>query len=110
MSIKKNPGEADARFRFYKELNDCRPEEIRKIETPFWFRKLVTIREAIESFGVRPDDVDLVLVNGESVDFGYLLSDGDQVRVYTIFERFDISSITRVREKLLMKITSKSKR
>ena len=109
MSIKASPGEEEARFRFYEELNDCLPEGIRKVETPFWFSKPRTIKEAIESFGIRPDDVDLVLVNGVSVDFGYLLKDGDRVSVYPVFERFDISSITKVREKPLNKIRPKSR-
>jgi hypothetical protein len=110
LSIKASPGEEEARFRFYEELNDCVPEGSRKIETPYWFSKPSTIKEAIESFGIRPDDVDLVLVNGVSVDFGYLLKDGDCVSVYPVFERFDISSITKVREKPLNKIRPKSRR
>ena len=52
MSIKATPGEEEARFRFYEELNDCIPEGIRKVETPFWFSKPRTIKEAIESFGM----------------------------------------------------------
>jgi hypothetical protein len=99
LSIKAGLGGKEARFRFYEELNDCLPEGIRKVETPFGFSKRRTVKEAIISFGIRPDDVDLVLVNGVSVDFGYSLKDGDRVSVYPLFERFDISSITKVREK-----------
>jgi len=104
LSTRASPGDGEARFRFYEELNDCIPEGIRKVETPFRFSKPLTIKEAVESFGISPDDVDLVLVNGVSVDFGYLLRDGDRVSVYPVFERFDISSITKVREKPLKKI------
>jgi hypothetical protein len=107
LGIKASPGEKEAGFRFYEELNDGLPEASRKVETPFWFDKPCTIKEAIESFGVRPDDVDLVLVNGISVDFGYYLKDGDRVSVYPIFERFDISDVTKVREKPLKKIRPK---
>jgi len=110
LSIKASPGDVEARFRFYEELNDCLPEEIRKVETPFWFSKPRTIKEAIESFVIRPDDVDLVLVNSVSVDFGYSLKDGDRVSVYPVFERFDISGITKVREKPLNKIRPNSRR
>ena len=107
MGTKASLDEQEARFRFYEELNDFIPEGSRKVETPFWFNKPCTIKEAIESFGVRPDDVDLVLVDGVSVDFGYILKDGDRVSVYPIFERFDISDVTKVREKPLNKIRSK---
>ncbi len=110
MSIKAGPGDGEARFRFYEELNDRIPEGIRKVETPFWFSRPLTIKEAIGSFGIRPDEIDLVLVNGVSVDFGHLLRNGDRVSVYPIFERFDISGITKVREKPLKKIRPKSRR
>ncbi len=109
LSIKANPSEEEARFRFYEELNDRIPEGIRKVETPFLFSKPLTIKEAIESFGIRPDEVDLVLVNGVSVDLGYLLKGGDRVSVYPVFERFDISSITKVRDKPLREIRPKSR-
>jgi molybdopterin converting factor small subunit len=104
---KASPNDGEARFRFYEELNDGLPEASRKVETAFRFNQPCTVREAIESFGVRPDDVDLVLANGVSVDFGYFLKDGDRVSVYPIFERFDISGITNVREKPLIKIRRK---
>jgi hypothetical protein len=104
---KAGPDVGEAGFRFYEELNDGLPEDSRKVETPFRFNEPCTIKEAIESFGVRPDDVDLVLVNGVSADFGYFLKDGDRVSVYPIFERFDISDVTKVREKPLIKIRRK---
>jgi uncharacterized protein with PIN domain len=47
--------------------------------------------------GVPHTEVDLVLVNGRSVDFGHRLSDGDRVSVYPMFEAFDISPVSRVR-------------
>jgi len=88
----------EATLRFYEELNNHLPEEIRKKETSFRFSEPTTIKEAIETLCIPPDEVDLILVNGESVDFGYLLKDGDHASVYPIFERFDISGITKVRE------------
>jgi hypothetical protein len=107
LSHKANSSKEEASFRFYEELNDYLPETVRKKETPFRFNGSVTIKEAIESFGIRADDVDLVLVNGVSIDFGYFLKDGDRVSVYPIFERFDISGITKVRDKPLNKIRSR---
>ena len=36
----------------------------------------------IESLGVPHAEVDLILVNGESVGFDYIVQDGDRVSVY----------------------------
>lgn len=55
----------------------------------------------IEAIGVPHSEVDVVFVNGESVDFNYRLRDGDDVAVYPVFESFDISAVTRLRAKPL---------
>ena len=39
----------------------------------------------IEECGVPPTKVDLVLINGKSVDFNTLFHDGDRVSVYPVF-------------------------
>jgi uncharacterized protein with PIN domain len=41
--------------------------------------------------------VDLVLVDGRSVDFAHRLLGGERVAVYPVFERFDISPISHLR-------------
>jgi uncharacterized protein with PIN domain len=51
----------------------------------------------IESIGVPHGEVDLILLNGESVDFSALLPDGARVSVYPVFEAIDIGPIARVR-------------
>ena len=42
-------------------------------------------------------EVDLILVDGESVDFGYQLRGGERLAVYPAFERLDITGLTRLR-------------
>ena len=42
-------------------------------------------------------EVDLILVNGESVGFGHRLQCGERVSVYPVFERLDIHSVNRLR-------------
>jgi len=42
-------------------------------------------------------EVDLILVNGASVDFSYIVRDGDRISVYPMFEAFDIQTVSRVR-------------
>jgi len=93
-------------FRFYEELNDYLSEGCRKRDFEVRFEKPVTVRKAIESLGVPPSEVDLILVNARSVSFRYRLKDGDRVSVYPIFEQLDISGLTRVRKQPLMKIRS----
>ena len=90
-----------ATFRFYEELNDYLPEKIRKKEFTYPLEKPTLVKKLIESIGAPSEEVDLILVNGTSVDFSYLVKDKDRVSVYPIFETFDISGITMVRDKPL---------
>ncbi|HDH87561.1 MAG TPA: hypothetical protein ENF36_05890, partial [Desulfobacteraceae bacterium] len=54
------------------------------------------------SLGVPPEEVDLVLVNSESVPFDHIILEGDKISIYPIFESLDISSVTRLRDKPLI--------
>jgi len=91
-------GPALARFRFYEELNDFLPRERRKRDFDYRCARAATIKNAIEALGVPHTEVELILVNGESVDFGYLVRDGDRISVYPKFEALDIRELLRVRE------------
>ena len=86
--------------------NDYLAEGCRKRDFEVRFEKPVTVGKAIESLGVPLSEVDLILVNGKSVSFRYRLKDGDRVSVYPIFEQLDISGLTRVRKRPLLKIRS----
>lgn len=86
-----------AHFRFYAELNDFLPPERRFIEFAYGFLDVATVKDRIESFGVPHTEVDLILVNGQSVDFAYRVQDGDRISVYPVFEAFDIAGLTRLR-------------
>ena len=55
------------------------------------------MKDVIESLGVPHTEVDLILVNGASVGFDYLVRDGDRVSVYPVFESLDITPLVRVR-------------
>ncbi len=90
-------------IRFYEELNDFLPEEKRKkqFEHNFWGKP--SIKDLIESLGVPHTEVDLILVNGESVNFNYLVRDKDRISVYPEFESFDISNLQKLRPKPLRK-------
>jgi len=86
-----------ARFRFYAELNDFLPDENWGKELTRNFSVSGSVKDFVESFGVPHTEVDLVLANGNPVDFSYLVRDGDRVSVYPVFESLDISSVSRVR-------------
>jgi uncharacterized protein with PIN domain len=90
-----------AQFRFYEELNDFLSPDQKKIRFTYLFKGSPSIKDAIEAIGVPHTEIDLILVNGRSVDFHYLLQDGDDVSVYPVFERLDISPIVRLRQKPL---------
>ncbi len=88
--------QARVEFRFYEELNDFLPANRRKRH--FWsvISDNATVKHAIEALGVPHTEVDLVLVNGESVGFSQRLKGGDRVSVYPLFECFDISRLRRL--------------
>ena len=90
-----------AYFRFYAELNDFLSLARRQVGFVHSFEGRVSIKDAIESLGVPHTEVDLILVNGESVDFSYLVQEGDRVSVYPVFESIDISPLVRVRPRPL---------
>ena len=86
-----------ARFRFYAELNDFLPPGRRGVEFAHEFHGGPSVKDVIESLGVPHTEVDLVLADGESVDFSWILREGARVSVYPVFESIDIAPLARVR-------------
>jgi len=95
---------AKATFRFYEELNDFLPSNRKKVDFDAMFSERKSIKEIIEGFGIPPTKVDLILINGKSVDFNYILKDGDRVSVYPVFERLNIQNVTQLRRVPLRRI------
>jgi hypothetical protein len=88
-------------FRFYEELNDFLPNNRKKTAFSYAFEGKPSVKDAIESVGIPHVEVDLILVNGESVDFKYQLRDNDHISVYPVFESLNISEVSKIREKPL---------
>jgi uncharacterized protein with PIN domain len=86
-----------ADVRFYSELNDFLAPWRRSRTTSYGFDVSGSVKDLIESLGVPHTEVDLVLANGESVDFSYRVKNGDRISVYPQFEAMDISPLVRLR-------------
>ncbi len=86
-----------AEFRFYAELNDFLPEVKRGRSFTSAFYGTPSVKDTVEAIGVPHTEIDLIFVDGESVSFDYRLEGRERVAVYPVFERFDISTLTRLR-------------
>jgi uncharacterized protein with PIN domain len=87
-----------ASFRFYEELNDFLPPGKRKKVFDYPFNGNPAIKDPIEALGVPHTEVDLIIVNGQSVGFDHKLQNADWVSVYPVFESMDISPIVKLRK------------
>jgi uncharacterized protein with PIN domain len=84
-------------IRFYEELNNFLPRNKRKKDICKALDTGETVKKVIEDLGIPHTEVDLVLVNGESVAFDYRLTSGDRISVYPEFESFDVKEVSKVR-------------
>lgn len=76
--------------RFYGELNLFLPNHLKWRDFKVGFKGRESVKDKIEALGVPHTEVDLILVNGKSVDFSHILKDGDNIGVYPVFETPDI--------------------
>lgn len=90
-------------FRFYEELNDFLLEEKRKVRFTHNYTDRASVKDVIESLGVPHTEVDMILVNSNSVGFDYLINEDDDISVYPLFEALDISNVQHLRSKPLRK-------
>jgi uncharacterized protein with PIN domain len=90
-------------FRFYEELNEHLPFSQRKKVIEQKFTGKPAIKNIIESMGIPHSEIDLIIVNGQSVDFNYHLKGDENISVYPVFETLDISPLIRLRPKPLRK-------
>lgn len=88
-------------IRFYDDLNDFLRMEMRKKDMVVECKDRRSIKDLIESLGVPHVEIGLILVNGRSVDFSYIVCGEDRISVYPEFREFDISGLTRLRPRAL---------
>ena len=68
-----------ADIRFYAELNDFLPAERRNRTSTYAFGVSGSVKDVIEALGVPHTEVDLILANGQSVDFSYRVRNRDRI-------------------------------
>src|SRR5262245_5235709 len=83
-------------FRFYGQLNDFLPWQLRHCRSRHALRGPASVKDVIEALGVPHPEVDVIVVNGEPADFTYRMREGDDVAVYPVFHRVDMTGLRRV--------------
>lgn len=86
------------KIRFHEELNDFLRPDLRGIDVYHELKQARSIKDLAESIGVPHTEIDLIIANGESVDFNYLVQGADQIKLYPVlklsaFESLGISPL-----------------
>ena len=89
-------------FRFYSSLNDFLPSCRRQQEFIYLVRGNPSIKDTIEALGIPHPEVELILANGQSVDFLYSLQDEDRFSVYPHFTNLTLGDLQLLRSPLLL--------
>jgi uncharacterized protein with PIN domain len=86
-----------ASVRFYGSLNDFLPAARRQATLVYAFDSSPSVKDLVEALGVPHPEIDLLIVDGRSVDFSYRVRDGDRVAVYPLIGAFDLGDAVRLR-------------
>jgi uncharacterized protein with PIN domain len=87
--------------RVYGPLNDFLPPRRRQVSWSHAVDGDPSVKDLIESLGVPHPEIDLILVNGVSVPFEYVVRGADRIAVFPRFMSLDVGRLTRVRPRLL---------
>lgn len=91
---------ARADFCFHAELNHFLAPNKKQVSFPYYFKDRASIKDTIESLGVPHPEVEVILVNGNAVDFSYIVQDGDSIQVYPVSNAFEILTTISLRPQL----------
>jgi uncharacterized protein len=83
--------------RAYAELNDFLGPESRGVTVRRPFRTHQTVKDVLEAMGIPHTEVDMILVNGNPVDFSHRPNVGERIAAYPVFEALDIGSTAKLR-------------
>jgi len=84
-------------IRAYAELNDFLPRCWRQRDFSYPLNGGHSLKHIIESAGIPHTEIELILVNGRSVDFSHAVQSGDRISVYPVFESIDVTPIITLR-------------
>jgi uncharacterized protein len=79
-----------ATFRFYDDLNFFLPRRHKDQAIQHEFDWKASIKDMIESLGVPHAEIELIVVNGASVDFEAIVQPDDQIEVYPFAAPVDL--------------------
>jgi len=88
-------------LRFYAELNDFLRDAQKQTRFRIELNRRTSVKDLIESLGVPHTEVEVILANGKSVDFSYIVKRQDDLSIYPMFESVDVTPILRLREEPL---------
>jgi sulfur carrier protein ThiS len=91
-------------LRLYEELNDFLPPDKRKRRFAYRLDGSTTVRRLLANLGVPGNEVEVVLINGNSVGFSHDIKAGDFVSIFPVFESLDVTSLLSMRRKPLRRI------
>lgn len=90
-----------ATFRFYADLNDFLPSAWQQQAFPYPVHDgQQSVKHLIEAIGVPHTEVELILVNGRSTNFHYLVQANDTVSIYPPFTTIDAAPLVQLRPSL----------
>jgi uncharacterized protein len=92
-----------AHFRFYDELNFFLPRRSKNTTLTHPFDWRGSVKDMIESLGVPHAEIELIMVNGLSVDFNYIVRPNDDIHVYPRYETVAAANKQRLRLPLLQR-------
>jgi uncharacterized protein len=82
--------------RVYGPLNDFLPVARRQTTMVCAVDSLGSIKDLIETIGVPHPEIDLLIVDGQPVDFTYRVCDGDRIAAYPAFHALDLGQEVRL--------------
>ncbi len=89
-------------LRFYAELNDLIAPALRNTEIIHNLNRRTSVKDMIESLGVPHTEIALILANGISVDFTYIVQYKDRIRVYPSSANLNVAPLLQLRPETLL--------